>query len=106
MNFHLLMYLSLMMLPFSIWSFCIKFCYTRHSTRESIAYVECLPASDPPKVGRALSKLNLHTVIMENDRNRKQQELFDYFWYERRTQIKLKSRTDKESQIRVEEVAR
>lgn len=74
-----------MIIPFSLWSFCIKFCYTRHSTRQSVAFVECLPYSDPPKIDRALSKLNLHTIVIENDRNRKQQNLFDYFWYERRT---------------------
>jgi hypothetical protein len=98
-NFRLFFHLAGMIVPFTMWSFLIKFFYTRSSSKERIGYVECLNYSSPPAVGRAQSKLNLHAIIMDSGRKVKQPELFDFFWYERRTEIKIRNRLRKEEEF-------
>lgn len=95
-NFRLFFHLSCLVLPFTLWSFLIKFCCTRQNSRDVINYVECLNHTSPPLIGRAESKLNLHAIILDSRRILKQQDLFDFFWYERRTAMQVRNRTKKE----------
>ena len=76
---HIVIFLTTMM------SWCFYFQFNRALlSRKKLVYIEVM--SKDKIITRIISKQNLNTVIVSNNRKRTNNVLFDKFWYQKREQ--------------------